>query len=303
MVSKCIICGEEYNKVGNTRRCQSCRDKQKDFKVCEICGNKYKGRGRTCSNSCAAYLRNKLYGSNLDVEKMKQARLKKSGYEFPLQNPELQKLTLENQRKNHNGKLAWNTEKQRQTMIEKYGYSSYMESPEFRKNFSKYNNTFRTISKINLKFSKFLNSNNIGNELEFSILNTNYDFHILDTNILIEINPTYTHNSTKRAQFLKRSQPKEKYYHYNRTKLALENNYICIHKFDWHTNEKILKLIKNIDKYKIVQGQPRLHWYNPKTKKHLRDFDENYNRQEMIDLGYVEIYDDGVRFYNLIKAL
>ena len=195
-----------------------------------------------------------------------RSRLKKSGYEFPLQNPELQKLTLENQRKNHNGKLAWNTEKQRQTMIKKYGYNSYMESPEFRKNFSKYNNTFKTISKINLKFSKFLNSNNIGNELEFSILNMNYDIHILDTNILIEINPTYTHNSTKRAQFLKRSQPKDKYYHYNRTKLALENGYICIHKFDWMSNDEILKLIKNINKYEIKQGQPRLHWYNMKTK-------------------------------------
>ena len=246
--------------------------------------------------SCAAYLRNKLYGSNLDVEKMKQARLKKSGFEFPLQNPKIQKLTLENQKKNHNGKLAWNTEKQRQTMIKKYGYGSYMESPEFRKNFSKFNNTFRTISKINIKFSERLKNEGIENELEFTILNTNYDIHILNTNIVIEINPTYTHNSTKRAQYLKRSQPKDKYYHYNRSKLALENNYICVHKFDWQSLDKIIDLIKNINKYEIKQGQPRLHWYNSKTRIHLADFNESYNAEEMISSGYVKIYDDGVTY-------
>ena len=151
------------------------------------------------------------------------------------------------------------------------------------------------ISKINQEFSKYLNDNNYKTELEFSINKFSYDIHILDTNILIEIDPAYTHNSTKGPYFNgKQLNGKDKYYHYNKTKLALENNYICIHKFNWITKEQILRIIKKIKTKEIKQGQPRLHWYNMKTRKHLRDFNESYNRQEMIDLGYVEIYDDGI---------
>ena len=37
--------------------------------------------------------------------------------------------------------------------------------------------------------------------------------------------------------------------------------------------------------------EPKLHWYNCKTKEHL--LDNNFNRNEMIEKGFVEICDDG----------
>ena len=58
------------------------------------------------------------------------------------------------------------------------------------------------------------------------------------------------------------------------------------------TNKDILKIIEGIDEYIIVQKEPRLHWYNSKTKKHL--LDNSFNKEEMINKGFVEIYDDGI---------
>lgn len=58
-----------------------------------------------------------------------------------------------------------------------------------------------TISKINKIFSETLNKNNIKNTLEFPMKNKSYDIRIECTDILIEINPTHTHNSTYRSLF------------------------------------------------------------------------------------------------------
>lgn len=243
------------------------------------------------------------------VNKMKQTNLEKYGTECSLHNLEIKEKMFKNNlekynskwhissevvkekimktRREHFGDKYNNMEKMKQTNLEKYGVPYHCMTKECRQ-------AVGTISKPNKDLSSFLKENNLESEFEFSIENKSYDLHILNTNILIEINPTYTHNCTKERWFNGHSRkPRDKYYHYNKTKLALENNYICIHKFDWQSNEGILELIKNINKYALKQGQPRLHWYNSKTRKHLRDFNESYNRQEMIDLGYVEIYDDG----------
>ena len=55
--------------------------------------------------------------------------------------------------------------------------------------------------------------------------------------------------------------------------------------------EEIINIIKNMNNYKFEQKEPKLHWYNCKTKEHL--LDNNFNRDEMIEKGFVEIYDDG----------
>ena len=101
------------------------------------------------------------------------------------------------------------------------------------------------ISGNNRKISELLTNNNILNELEFHIKNKSYDIHILNTNILLEINPTYTHNSTNVVWFHNSNrEPIPKDYHYNKTLLAKDDNYRCIHIWDWDDINKIIMLLK-----------------------------------------------------------
>ena len=99
-----------------------------------------------------------------------------------------------------------------------------------------------TISKINQNFAKLLKDNNIEFEQEFVIKNKSYDFKI--NNTLIEINPTYTHNSTV-GPYIKnhKCNSLNKDYHLNKFKLAQENGYHCIHVWDWDDWNKIINLL------------------------------------------------------------
>ena len=67
-----------------------------------------------------------------------------------------------------------------------------------------------------------------------------YDFKY--KNILIEINPWITHNSSWN---LFGDPPLDQHYHYNKTKLALDNNYKCICVWDWINQEELLKLMSS----------------------------------------------------------
>lgn len=119
--------------------------------------------------------------------------------------------------------------KSRETLIHKYG--SLDNIPDFlhKKN-----------SKPNLKFKKLLEDLNISFTQEFPLSSREYDFKVGDS--LIEINPTYTHNSTWSHFNEHGLDPK---YHYNKSKLALANGYRCIHIFDWDNSEKISKSLQN----------------------------------------------------------
>lgn len=142
-------------------------------------------------------------------------------------------------------------ERIKETNLDKYGVPYYCMKEEC------YGKNGFTISKINLKFAKILDENNIKYEKEFKINQKSYDFHILNSNILIEINPTYTHNSTKSTWFGGYSKnPLDKNYHINKTKLATDNGYRCIHVWDWDDLDKIIKLLKN--KTKIYARQCKI---------------------------------------------
>ena len=101
--------------------------------------------------------------------------------------------------------------KVKDTMMKRYGVPYYFLS----------NRNGYTISKINKNFSNLLNNSNIENELEFVIDRKSYDLHILNSNILIEINPTYTHNSTLSCWFNNYNKPPlVNTYHIEKTKLV-----------------------------------------------------------------------------------
>lgn len=97
-------------------------------------------------------------------------------------------------------------------------------------------------SKPNLNFEQKLQENKIQYEREFPIDGKSYDFKV--GNILIEINPTATHNTiwTPFGEDHKAWITKD--YHLTKTELAAKNGYRCIHVWDWDNVDGILELLK-----------------------------------------------------------
>ena len=80
-----------------------------------------------------------------------------------------------------------------------------------------------------------------------------FDFKIW--NILLELNPYPYHNSTRAPRF---TSPKEKTYHYDKYKCAVDNWYKCIMIWDWTLN--LIDMITNEQFH--YEGEPQLHYYN-----------------------------------------
>ena len=64
---------------------------------------------------------------------------------------------------------------------------------------------------------------------------------MLDSNILIEIDPTYTHNVVGNHW---NNSGIDKNYHIDKTHMATKHNYRCIHVFDWDDADAIISLCK-----------------------------------------------------------
>ena len=95
-------------------------------------------------------------------------------------------------------------------------------------------------SKINQEFASLLTRENIEFEREFSLGSKSFDFKVKD--ILIEINPTITHNSTFSP--FKNNKGQDPKYHQEKSILAETNGFRCIHVWDWDDKEKIINSLK-----------------------------------------------------------
>lgn len=170
-------------------------------------------------------------------EKARKTNLEKYGNEVPIRSEiiknkirktNMKKYGVDNPTKNREV-----IEKVMKTNLEKYGVPYYCMTKKCRDGTT-------AISNVNLYFEKLLNKNNILHKLEFPLDNRSYDFHILNTNILVEINPSPYHNSTWHPY----NKIKAKDYHYNKTITAKENNYQCIHIWDWDDLNKVINILK-----------------------------------------------------------
>lgn len=123
-------------------------------------------------------------------------------------------------------------QKTKETNMLKYGVESCYQLANCR---LKGNN-----SKPNKSFSKLLDINDIKYIREYPIANRSYDFKV--DNILIEINPSVTHNST---YGIYDNKPLATDYHKNKSTLAEENSYRCIHIWDWDNKQKIVDSLKH----------------------------------------------------------
>ena len=172
-------------------------------------------------------------------EKTKITNLEKYGVKHPMQSKEvISKMRKNSIRKwgvSHPFKTDEVKQKSSNTCQDKYGVLWPCMTEQCR------NSQGGTISKINKEFAKLLDEYNIEYEMEFPLMNYSYDFKIGNT--LVEIDPTYTHNSTKGTYFNgTESKPLDKNYHINKTLLANQFGFRCIHVFDWDDKNKIISM-------------------------------------------------------------
>lgn len=88
----------------------------------------------------------------------------------------------------------------------------------------------------------------VHNTMEFNINNNFYDFLINSKNIVIEINPNYTH--TVAGNHFNGFQYNKKYetYHIDKTNNAVSHGFHCIHIWQWDDVYKILQFLKSKQK-------------------------------------------------------
>lgn len=209
-------------------------------------------------------------------DKIKESLMERFGVDNAMKCPEIANKVSE-YRREHRGEILENirqslmdkygvdnvmkmpefVDKIAETMIKRYGVKSAMQVPEFRE---KYINTmlerygvewgFNTdtaieqsrnrISRPNREFAKKLNDIGLETEFEFRIGKYSYDIHISDTDILIEIDPTYTHNLIGNHW----GEGIASGYHLEKTLWAREHGYRVVHVFDYDDWDKVLDMLR-----------------------------------------------------------
>ena len=166
-------------------------------------------------------------------EKARKTNEKKYGSKYFVGTSQHARKTTETVMKRYGveftGQLKSLHEKAEKTMMERYGtrYACLVNPGNQTK-----------VSSVNRAFSQFLTENGVENELEFALPEKSYDVRV--GNVLVEINPTYTHNSMY-SHFNPEGLPKD--YHVKRTKYANEHGYQCVHVWDWDDWNKVLNLL------------------------------------------------------------
>ena len=171
--------------------------------------------------------------------KIKATNLEKYGYEVAAKSP----IVQENLKRHNRIKYGVDyisqspeiQEKVKNTNMERYGVPWYCMTEDCKM-------AQGGGSNFNNHFAKMLDANSIQYKRELSLETFTYDFQIDD--VLIELNPSYTHNSTKGPYFNKHyTEPKDKNYHLNKSLVAQKHGFRCIHVFDWDNINKIINLL------------------------------------------------------------
>lgn len=226
---KCIFCGKEfYPKSGVALVCDD-----EHYKPCEICGKlipQIIGDDKsTCSDECQKEKMRRFYMNKYGVdhpmkskkvqENHKKAMMEKYGVESPLQNKDI---------------LAKQQISAYKTNMEHSGVPYACMTPQCM------NAQGKILSHRNFEFADKLDNLSIPYIFEKRLGNYSYDICIENQKIVIELDPTYTHNIHGNHW----GNGILKNYHLNKTNIAKENGYRCIHIFDWDNENEIIDIIK-----------------------------------------------------------
>ena len=213
---------------------------------------------------------------------IRATNLEKYGCEEPLANSEyrakIAAINVEKYGTEHPMRTDAIKHKQQATLLENYGVTNPMQSPELleRQHLSVFNNYGVTCpmqvseikeqmmqrsldkhgvpwpimdpvnrsssshSKLNIQFEEKLTENNIEFQSEFRLETMLFDDKC--GNNLIEIDPTWSHNSAAN-HYNSSADPLSKDYHKNKSMLAESHGYRCIHVFDWDNWDSIINLL------------------------------------------------------------
>lgn len=126
--------------------------------------------------------------------------------------------------------------KAQQTCIERYGAPYYVMTPEYRSA-----QATHQISLINQAVADRIHEIcGFDTEYELPICRKFYDIHILNTNIVIEVDPSYTHSDLPNHW----CEGLPSNYHLEKTTVAENAGYRCIHVFDWDDISKLTLMLK-----------------------------------------------------------
>lgn len=172
-------------------------------------------------------------------EKSKETCLKKYGVENAASARPVIEKRLETSRKKYGKVMPFNRkecyDKQHDTIMKRYGVRCATLIPHVLEQTERVR-----ISRFNLEFEKKLNDLGYETELEKPIIQKIFDIHIPSIHTLVEIDPTYTHNFVGN-HWDPNGLPR--YYHIDKTRLAEENGFKCIHVWDWDDTAKITEYI------------------------------------------------------------
>lgn len=185
--------------------------------------------------------------------------LEKYGVDNPRKSKEvrekIKETWIEKYGVDHPAKSEVVKQKMRQTCLDRYGVELFVLSSKFQPSVRVQD------SKPNLRFAELLRESKLDFEREFPIQYGSgncrfiYDFKIGD-DVLVEINPTFTHNSSVPFPNRKRVLPEN--YHQLKYQVAKESGYYCIHIFDWDDPQEIISnILKGM--VPVAKGEPRLH--------------------------------------------
>lgn len=292
----CPVCGKEYleDNVDNLKKppvaCSyECRVKKTQQTSMEKYGMKAPGNNSEARKKASATMMKHLgvpYAmmSKEVQSKSKSTLIERYGVDNVGKNPDIIRKRMETCRLKYNGILPFNSkesyDKMHQTMIERYGVPYYPLTKEFEDKYGR-----NRISNVNLRFSELLKSKGIYHELEYHLGSKIYDIFIPSSNIVVEIDPSYTHsivgNHWNHAGL-------PKYYHFDKSRNAIDNGCRCIHIFDWDNWNKIVDLIQK-PLVQVYARQCILYKLRPEVAKqfiHQYDIYDNF-RGQILFLGLV----------------
>ena len=249
----------EVYGVANVFQSNLHKEKAKQTKL-ERYGNiNYNNPSKTKQTCLDKYGTLSASGDSEVRERIKKTCLEKYGVDNPFKDVAKMKQSYIDKNGSLEAHYKISTEHQRATLLNKYGVVNISQIPGNRTKalesmrttcLKKYGVEYNcllpqcvatgnsSLSAPNLAFKNLLEDNGIEYSTEFPIHKRLYDFKI--NTDLVEIDPFATHNSTWGIH----NNPINKNYHYEKSKLARENNYRCIHVWDWDDPNKIINLLK-----------------------------------------------------------
>lgn len=134
-------------------------------------------------------------------------------------------------------------DKIKQTNLERYGVEyAFLSDEAIQKSYEAAQDLKRThISSYNRAFGEMLTAAGISFKFEYPLERKRFDFILENQNIVIEIDPTYTHSNEPSIYYPEGNS--DKYYHRNKTLLAEKHGLRCIHIFDWDDAASIVNML------------------------------------------------------------